>query len=64
MEVRRNRLVYRICGLVELDKPACLSYIGSVLTQVIILMQFDLRLKKQPYDHTYLTHLSKNISNV
>ncbi|KAH8316266.1 hypothetical protein KR067_003356 [Drosophila pandora] len=64
MEVRRNRLVYKVCGLVELDKPACLSYIGSILTQVIILMQFDLRLKKQPNNHTYLTHLSKNVSDV
>ncbi|KAH8233093.1 hypothetical protein KR026_004213 [Drosophila bipectinata] len=62
MEVRRNRLVYKICGLVELDKPACLSYIGSVLTQVIILMQFDLRQNNQPHQHTYLTQLSRNTS--
>ncbi|XP_017044906.1 putative gustatory receptor 58b [Drosophila ficusphila] len=43
--LRTNRLVYKICGLVELNKPAGLSYIASILTNLIILMQFDLRLR-------------------
>ncbi|XP_020800367.1 putative gustatory receptor 58b [Drosophila serrata] len=29
MQLRRNPLLYKICGVVELDKPAGLSYIGS-----------------------------------
>ncbi|KAM8713087.1 hypothetical protein ACLKA7_013409 [Drosophila subpalustris] len=41
--IRNNRLVYRICGCVVLDRPACLGYMASVLEYVIILMQFDLK---------------------
>ncbi|XP_017864665.1 PREDICTED: putative gustatory receptor 58b [Drosophila arizonae] len=41
--LRNNRLVYRICSCVILDKPACLSYMAAVLTHVILLMQFDLK---------------------
>ncbi|KAH8238704.1 hypothetical protein KR038_004999 [Drosophila bunnanda] len=61
MQLRRNHLVYKICGVVELDKPAGLSYIGSILSHVVILMQFDLRGQEQPkYQHQYLTHLARN----
>lgn len=65
MQLRQNRLVYKICGIVELDKPACLSYIGSILSNVIILMQFDLRRQRQPInDRQYLIHLMKNKTKV
>ncbi|KAH8283458.1 hypothetical protein KR018_002988 [Drosophila ironensis] len=65
MQVRRNTLVYKIFGVVKLNKPACLSYIASILSNVIILMQFDLRQTQQPnYDHNYLTHLSRNKTDV
>ncbi|XP_052843127.1 putative gustatory receptor 58b [Drosophila gunungcola] len=47
-QTRRNHLEYKICGLVQLDKPAGLSYFGSILSNVIILMQFDLRRQQQP----------------
>nr|XP_017018771.1 putative gustatory receptor 58b [Drosophila kikkawai] len=61
LQLRRNHLVYKICGIVELDKPAGLSYIGSILSQVIILMQFDLNRQRQPnYHHQYLTQLVRN----
>ncbi|XP_039480733.1 putative gustatory receptor 58b [Drosophila santomea] len=57
MQLRRNRLFYKIGGIVELDKPACLSYIGSILSNVVILMQFDLRRQRIPNnDHQYFTH--------
>ncbi|EDW35898.1 GL17503 [Drosophila persimilis] len=42
-QLHRNRLAYKICGLVEVNNSACLSYIGSILSHVIILMQFDIR---------------------
>ncbi|EDV55534.1 putative gustatory receptor 58b [Drosophila erecta] len=65
LQLRRNRLVYKICGIVELDKPACLSYIGSILSNVIILMQFDLRRQRQPSnDHLHLINLFKNKTEV
>ncbi|KAH8290911.1 hypothetical protein KR054_007039 [Drosophila jambulina] len=61
MQLRRNRMVYKICGVVELDKPTGLRYIGSILSHVIILMQFDLGRQRQPnYQHQYLTHLVRN----
>lgn len=43
IHLRNNRLVYRICGCVVLDKPACLGYLATVLCHVIFLMQFDLK---------------------
>ncbi|XP_034142451.1 putative gustatory receptor 58b [Drosophila guanche] len=46
-QLQRNRLVYKICGIVELNNSACLSYIGSILSHVIILMQFDLRRRQE-----------------
>ncbi|XP_017044965.1 putative gustatory receptor 58b [Drosophila ficusphila] len=49
--LRNNRLVYKIVGLVELNKPAGLSYIASIFTNLIILMQFDLRLPQQQNIH-------------
>ncbi|EDW01280.1 putative gustatory receptor 58b [Drosophila grimshawi] len=45
--LRGNRLVYRICHCVILDKPACLGYMASVLCYIIILMQFDLKRRKE-----------------
>ncbi|XP_017018769.1 putative gustatory receptor 58b [Drosophila kikkawai] len=62
MQLRRNHLVYKICGIVELDKPAGLSYIGSILSNIIILMQFDLRRQQQPSKSQYFEHFSKNNS--
>ncbi|XP_022230739.2 putative gustatory receptor 58b [Drosophila obscura] len=48
-QVHRHRLVYKICGLVEINNSACLSYISCILSNVIILMQFDLRRKQEAY---------------
>ncbi|XP_016992563.3 putative gustatory receptor 58b [Drosophila takahashii] len=62
MQLRRNHLVYKICGLVELDKPAGLSYIGSILSNVIILMQFDLRRQEHPNKTQYVALLIKGKS--
>ncbi|KAH8358142.1 hypothetical protein KR084_005519 [Drosophila pseudotakahashii] len=64
MQLRRNHLVYKICGLVELDKPAGLSYMGSILSNVIILMQFDLRRHKRPNSDQYVTLLIRGNSTV
>ncbi|XP_034475935.1 putative gustatory receptor 58b [Drosophila innubila] len=41
--IRNNRLVYRILGCVVLNRPAFLGYMASMLNNVIILMQFDLK---------------------
>ncbi|KAH8401869.1 hypothetical protein KR009_008343 [Drosophila setifemur] len=62
MQLRRYRLTYKIFGIVNLDKSEALGYIGSILSNVIILMQFDLRLKSQP-GHNYLIHLARNQTN-
>ncbi|XP_017077398.1 putative gustatory receptor 58b [Drosophila eugracilis] len=51
IQLNRNHLVYKICGIVKLDKPAGLRYIASILSNVIILMQFDLRKQPQPNIH-------------
>ncbi|XP_037717423.1 putative gustatory receptor 58b [Drosophila subpulchrella] len=64
MQLKRNHLVIKICGLVELDKSFCLSFIASILSNVIILMQFDLRRQQQPNHPQYLTHLIRNQSDV
>ncbi|XP_016973302.2 putative gustatory receptor 58b [Drosophila rhopaloa] len=48
VQIKGNYLTYKICGLVELDKPAGLRFFESVLSHVIILMQFDLRRQQQP----------------
>ncbi|KAH8405858.1 hypothetical protein KR215_010696 [Drosophila sulfurigaster] len=45
--IRNNKLVFRICGCVDMDRAAVLSYMSSVLNKVIILMQFDLRRKQE-----------------
>ncbi|XP_030375609.1 putative gustatory receptor 58b [Scaptodrosophila lebanonensis] len=44
--VRDHRLVYKICRCVELNKPACLSFLCTALLQVIVLMQFDMGQKR------------------
>jgi len=64
MELKRNHLVIKICGLVELDKPFCLTFIASILSNVIILMQFDLKGQQQPNHPQNLTHLISNQSHV
>ncbi|XP_062133255.1 putative gustatory receptor 58b [Drosophila sulfurigaster albostrigata] len=45
--IRNNKLVFRICGCVDMDRAAFLSYMSSVLNKVIILMQFDLNRKQE-----------------
>ncbi|XP_016946801.1 putative gustatory receptor 58b [Drosophila biarmipes] len=64
MQLKRSHLVFKICGLVELDKPAGLRFLASILSNVIILMQFDLRRNPQPNSSEYLTHLIRNKSEV
>ncbi|XP_060658940.1 putative gustatory receptor 58b [Drosophila nasuta] len=50
--IRNQKLVFRICGCVVLDRAAFLSYISSVLNKVIILMQFDLGRKQDINNRT------------
>ncbi|KAH8394747.1 hypothetical protein KR222_003967 [Zaprionus bogoriensis] len=45
--LRIDRLAYKMCHLIVLDRAACLAYIGSVLNNVIILMQFDIRRRQE-----------------
>ncbi|XP_017835349.2 LOW QUALITY PROTEIN: putative gustatory receptor 58b [Drosophila busckii] len=45
--LRNNRLDYKVFNCVALDKPAMLGFMASVLSNLLILMQFDVKRRQE-----------------